>query len=161
MKFSFFLFRAQTVFTVACLQVYYREGQNKYFLWKFETSYQYFVNFQVLLLTYTQRRTMIPQPQLSFNVLIRFSYTVLFALVKTSKLLLLLAICSDFSESSQGRNWNFSIKPVYLLLSTSEGTIPMLSLYITQILVLKSIILVLCQWYQLKECRLRKLISES
>ena len=36
-----------------------------------------------------------------------FSYTVLFELMETVKLLLFLAIYADFSESSQGRNWNF------------------------------------------------------
>ena len=41
------------------------------------------------------------------NVLLRFSYTVLFELMKTVKLLLFLPICPDFSDSSQGRNWNF------------------------------------------------------
>ena len=47
---------------------------------------------------------------------IRFSYTALFELMKTIKLLLFLAIFPDFSESNQGRNWNFSMKLVYLLL---------------------------------------------
>ena len=51
-----------------------------------------------------------------FNVLVRFSYTVLFELMKTIKLLLFPAICPDLSETSRGRNWNFSMKPVYLLL---------------------------------------------
>ena len=37
------------------------------------------------------------------NVLIRFSYTALFALIKSVKLLLSLAICPDFRESSSGR----------------------------------------------------------
>ena len=82
---------------------------------------------------------------ISFNLLARFSYTVLFALMKTVKLLLFLAIYPEFSEKSQGRNWNFSMKPVYLLLVMFEGTMPMLGLYIKYILVLKSIILVLCQ----------------
>ena len=37
------------------------------------------------------------------NVLIRFSTTALFALLKSVKLLLSLAICPDFRESSSGR----------------------------------------------------------
>ena len=78
------------------------------------------------------------------NVLISFSYTVLFALMKTVKLLLFLAVYPDFSESSQGRNWNFSIKLAYSMLIISEVTMPIFGLCITYILVLKSIILVLC-----------------
>ena len=74
-----------------------------------------------------------------------FSYAVLFALMKTVKLLLFLVIYPEFSESSQGRNWNFSMEPVYLLLVIFEGTMPMFGLYITYILVLMSIILVLYQ----------------
>ena len=67
------------------------------------------------------------------------------ALMKAVKLLLFLAIYLDFSESIQGRNWNFSMKPGFLLLVIFEGTMPMFGLYITYILVLKSIIFVLCQ----------------
>ena len=98
---------------------------------------------------------------ISFNLYIRFSYTVLFALMKTVKLLLFLGIYPEFSGSNRGRNWNFSMKPVYLLLVIYEGTMVMLDLHITYILVVKSIILVPCQWYQLKERRLRKLTGES
>ena len=53
--------------------------------------------------------------------------------MKTVKLLLFLAIYPEFSEKSQGRNWNFSMKPVYLLLVIFEGTMPMLGLYIKYI----------------------------
>ena len=55
------------------------------------------------------------------NVLFRISYTVLFQLMKTVKLLLFLAFCPDCSESSQDRNWNFSMKPFYFLLLSYDS----------------------------------------
>ena len=58
-----------------------------------------------------------------------FSYTALFALMETVKLLLFLIIWLDFSESSQGRNWNSSVKPVYLLLVIFECAMPMFGLF--------------------------------
>ena len=52
-------------------------------------------------------------------------------LMETVKLLLFPAIYPDFRASSQGRNWNFSMKAVYLLLVIFGGTMPMFGLYIT------------------------------
>ena len=48
------------------------------------------------------------------------------------------------------------MKAVYLLLFIYECAIPMFDLHVMYMLVLKSIILVLCHWYQLKKCKLGK-----
>ena len=50
------------------------------------------------------------------------------------------------------------MKTVHLLLFKYENAMVIFDLYIMYVLVPESIILVLYQWYQLKECRLGKLI---
>ena len=134
--------RTQTVFTVACLQVYFREGQKiKYFfedIWGQPPP----APCRTVGSTFNTEEQWSPS---YINVFIRFWHTVLFELIRTVKQLLFLVIFPDFRESSQGRNQNFSMKPVYLLLLIFEGTITMFGLYITQILALISIILMLCQ----------------
>ena len=100
--------RPQTIFTVVCLQVYCREGQNKYFL----------------RLNFYHRKQWSPNyinQSMFLSGFHRYSYTALFELMKTVKLLLFVAICADFSESSQVRNWNFSMKPIYFLPLSYHG----------------------------------------
>ena len=50
------------------------------------------------------------------------------------------------------------MKTVHLLLFKYENAMAIFDLYIMYVLVPESIILVLYQWYQLKECRLGKFI---
>ena len=96
-------FQKSSDYFYSCLSSgYYRDGQNKYF---WGSTFDIEKNDPLA----------ISVSQCSYS-LIRFSYTALFELMKTVKLLLFLAICPDFSESSHSRNWNFSMKPVYLLL---------------------------------------------
>ena len=122
-------YRTQTVFTVVCLQVYYRESQNKYFfeeIWDPPQTLRQLVG-----------STFNIEGQWSSSyiyVLIRYSYMIHIIVCvdeNCQAAILFLAICPGFSNGSQGRNWNFTMKPVYLLLVIFEGTMPMLRLYIT------------------------------
>ena len=97
--------RQLRLFLVVLIKVYYGKGQNKYFWRNLRPEQTCDLNF---------KRGKNNPLAISFNFLNRFSYAVLFTSIKTAELLLFLAICLNFSDSSHNRNLKRKLNVLHL-----------------------------------------------
>ena len=97
--------RQLRLFLVVLIKVYYGKGQNKYFWRNLRPEQTCDLNF---------KRGKVNPRAISFNFLTRFSYAMLFSSIKTTELLLFLAICLNFSESSHNRNLEWKLNVLHM-----------------------------------------------